>query len=1196
MFFSPALLAIALSGCQENPLMAVNIVSGDPNAQTLASPTIPAQDVGTGTFTFDGTKLAPIRNAVLGTNIGGQLLSGVVKATGGQLEIGGLDICPELRGIPGFDSCLVVSWQQGNAPTRSVGGPNLGPQVLQGYDSPTTNQIAIPLSLQAALASDVLGDGTGVASFKPDAPFFNIPSGTILNLTLGNASVASHVMAGLVSGSLTSIQTQGGLYWDIQASLAAPLGFDASCDWGAANPTGPCKQFGQVAQSFAVGFGVVGGALFVCPQLDVGISAGGTMDFHVGLIPSPRATPTFPESDPVANRVDLGLCPGNPDWTGQFGTTGRLHLPWMPQINAVVAGLPNGSDFANAAESSGSVTFPINAGAAVLDALLFGNVGNLECGILNGAGAGFNLPQAFTFSVYTQIQLLLQQAATQLFQQDNGPPPVCLPDLNRVKTCATTTNSAVATACKTDQVCLPPALVQWLGAAMTAVKDQWFDSAFGEYNSLLLAPYDPGPNGSHQLPGWLPNVDVSSNPSISSFEDANSICNVNDLTTSSPCDGADEQIVFAFDPDPDHDGIPTPLDLQPFCPGSSSADLDGDGIPDDCERCDFLNGAGPLSDVDGDMFVNGPAVPGGCNPVDNCTWVPNDGRNCNALVEKIQGVKPLGDACDPTACMLAQFNGSNTDFIPGNNSICVEPVDESTHPLPVTLNVWPLAEEFPPAGKTSFWCSSAATQTNVTANTTFWACLDTDQTKCTIDDTLAENPTSTTGHGPWLQMSVTGIDSGAVPNAGQQILYNVNALHLGTAMSWTWNWQSDFHRWNLSPKLYGSFPGVMWIHTMPHGNEDPLSNSYYQFALVGDPGCNTRSGPTTNPVNCSGGVCNMLLWTVAVVNPDPNIPYVVPSVVVPTLGGGFAALNGAAPASDVTAQVGTALQARLADSSLVWATSAEPALDMGVGTAFPMAAALSADGTRLVDFVMSTGGQLLAREDLPSVTVTNPVGVTADATLLADVPPPMHGFLTTLSRMRAAAYVVGGLDGSGVAQPIWKLRLVDQSWSTVGSFVPRNARAVTYSYNDSLYILDAPDTHTARIVAVGAQSGAVQELGRWREDEAGSIWDRSYLTTNYGGELVLAQSSSAQSVHRLVHIPLSQPAQPMMAEIGRGALVYQPLVERNGIALVVLDSQEEPTVKKPHDEKLSPVSWANLGDGSCQGPPGHGDSAGDQDN
>jgi len=101
--------------------------------------------------------------------------------------------------------------------------------------------------------------------------------------------------------------------------------------------------------------------------------------------------------------------------------------------------------------------------------------------------------------------------------------------------------------------------------------------------------------------------------------------------------------------DLDLDGVGALCDRCPMRFGGDpeGPDLDGDGVEDRCDNCRELPNP-EQEDSDGDDFVPADGVGDAC---DNCPAARNPLQsNCNADAERVLGVAPLGDACDPVPC------------------------------------------------------------------------------------------------------------------------------------------------------------------------------------------------------------------------------------------------------------------------------------------------------------------------------------------------------------------------------------------------------------------------------------------------------------------------------------------------------------------------------------------------------------------
>ena len=124
----------------------------------------------------------------------------------------------------------------------------------------------------------------------------------------------------------------------------------------------------------------------------------------------------------------------------------------------------------------------------------------------------------------------------------------------------------------------------------------------------------------------------------------------------------------------------------------------------------------------------------------------------------------------------------------------------------------------------------------------------------------------------------------------------------------------------------------------------------------------------------------------------------------------------------MTSALSPALQTEVANPSLVWVNAVEPLADIGRVSGSLQAVALSADGTTIVDRVLSSNGGLQSARDMG--LLGSPIG--------ADPPSPRRGFQAVLSRAAGGLFVLGGQDAStGAALHDAWVQLVGQGWRQI---------------------------------------------------------------------------------------------------------------------------------------------------------------------
>lgn len=233
------------------------------------------------------------------------------------------------------------------------------------------------------------------------------------------------------------------------------------------------------------------------------------------------------------------------------------------------------------------------------------------------------------------------------------------------------------------------------------------------------------------------------------------------------------------------------------------------------------------------------------------------------------------------------------------------------------------------------------------------------------------------------------------------------------------------------------------------------------------------------------------------------------SLIVRTSATDYGAIDHTGNVQLVANMLGSALQQRLSDPTLVWANSVEPYAAQGsMGAAFPVAIALSADGSHIIDRIVTDGASLLADGDR---------GVVGPPTRGS---PHAAGYTPVLSRFRRGVFVAGGtsLVSTAPTGQIWFTTLDSNIFYQLrgGWYQPEQVLAATYSYvTDELYVLDATSDGNVRLVSVDFMSWDATLIGTWQQH---TEWDRHSLVIDRDGGLILASSSTSKNRHAIAKL------------------------------------------------------------------------------
>ena len=645
-------------------------------------------------------------------------------------------------------------------------------------------------------------------------------------------------------------------------------------------------------------------------------------------------------------------------------------------------------------------------------------------------------------------------------------------------------------------------------------------------------------------------------------------------------------IRFDWDADRDNDGVNDVWDNCIVVGNPQQVDTDGDEKGDVCDICP----KDPLDDQDHD---------GKCDSDDNCMLVENSAQlNCNLVSEQVHTPDDLrGDACDPVPCPDVQVEKQVTiTFSTGN--ICVAGYCFTNTAGYVESNkftVLPLASHFADAqGEPMLATLSADTAARWCQPNPFASI------KCFEDADIQDELVDQAGCAPifgqpapcanveiestrFHRMSFSTFGNGSDPNGVEQTMAYERAAedpgpgHLDND-DWTWDYEADVQRWidtGLMPGL-GSDPadaewklvGTRWLHARTFvGNTNlSLGTGYHGPELANHHELKLAAKKTWSSKSSSGGLirypyffwqdcpwCDQVAFDPGIFERHDAERY--ETSIILRAGTDWGALDRKGHLEIVTSRLGPALLSRLADPSLVWTNAVEPFMTQGAVKNFPLALALSADGSDIVDAIATNGASLLA--DLDQNRLRDP-------TLGS---PHVTGFLPVLTRMRRGVFVVGG-DRTSTGDPsgeIWWSaadRLTDNAWDLVDTapYHVEHAVAATYSFaTDRLYVLDVTSAGLARLTAIDPATSRASLLGTWTWTGA---WDAQWLVVDRDGALLLASSSTAKKRYRIARIDLGDEGTVVTVRTGHKALALPPVVDAAGYTLVHLHGGDKLKVKR----------------------------------
>ena len=412
-----------------------------------------------------------------------------------------------------------------------------------------------------------------------------------------------------------------------------------------------------------------------------------------------------------------------------------------------------------------------------------------------------------------------------------------------------------------------------------------------------------------------------------------------------------------------------------------------------------------------------------------------------------------------------------------------------------------------------------------------------------------------------------------------------------------WDFDADLARWGLSDGgIFGSsMPiGRFWFHVeSPVGTSDPEPGVHMKADMSGPADSLTNHYEALAPrrsvmtTYVEGNPWHPFLWVLhcpqcgSVARPWDKLLGEI--FLVGSMGPGFEHQYGSLTANgtqeDISDQLGPSLIVNLDDPSLTWVTPVEPNSLMGRGNTLPLAVALSADGTGVVERIRSDGARLVGQRDRPVDEV-----VRSSVPLSAQVQqgiPPRNDFVAVMSRARNGVFVVGGNapDTGELRADAWFMNLSSGTWVPVRmhDYQPENVLAATYAFGDGrLWILDEHRTGwlwKRRLARVDVDHGTVDIVGEWPTLR---LFDRHWLRVDRDGAVILAASSRALRKHMLVRLVADGSVRVDGLHVGQWDLIVPPGVDMQGITLVKHPRRN----KGPRVRRLSSVGhgggWGSL--------------------
>ena len=613
------------------------------------------------------------------------------------------------------------------------------------------------------------------------------------------------------------------------------------------------------------------------------------------------------------------------------------------------------------------------------------------------------------------------------------------------------------------------------------------------------------------------------------------------------------------------------LDVHDNCPDDynpDQADADDDGVGDACDNCRVAY-----------------------NPTQ---------ANCNALAERARLAEPLGDACDPVPCPLAELGPAQIEQIctpnppgPGGAASGEQCIGRYVRR---TVIATPIGSHARDAVRGPGDPDVFTVVPNVTSHARF--CQSAEGFNCRAlavieDDQLTFAEVGDNPLRPWHAVRLGdrfGPRPGLPPLRGQTFSWSYGA----TRDVNTWFAREDNDYWFENPAAprvplpsdypaclgAGSVPGTclegsFWLHAdtsfgaMEHAPR--LANHYFDWrpdplrawCPIPLPPIAFGTARSTAAQASGEALAGELVWRSLGEPRSFDLgAYPRAELVVSALGGLLAlqpdGRGVALSALDVPGCAGTSIptDVRGALTTRRWTSAVEPLAALPGLDPRVMAVALSPDGTTLLDVALDTGGELRSlaeTEDTLSARLS-------ESQRSATSPPPRAGAASVLSRAVQGVFVVGGEDAAGApTRDVW-FQALGAPWRDIplsGAVRPERVLAATFGFADGhLWIVDeidaprrgrGPSRRLARLLRVDVASGEIEVVivaPRHRPDL------RPYLSVDPQGAIVLTLAGERRFVSLRLEARRGR-HNVSRVRTERGKLVRPPIFDEHGVSYVV---------------------------------------------